>query len=155
MLGGLVEAEADQDPRRPRRRRMGVDRVQPLVDLAEPVGIVAVLGLVEQSRALDIGGEHGLERGRAAARRVLGDIADPAAPRHAQLAGVGIEHPGDDPHQGRLARPVAPDQPDPPARRQRRRSAVEDRPPAEADNDVGQVEHGRAQVGSGGGFRQP
>ena len=37
----LVEAEAEQDPRGPRRRGVGVDRDQPLVDLAEPVGIGA------------------------------------------------------------------------------------------------------------------
>ena len=37
LLRLLVEAEPDQDLRRARRRRISVDRDQPLVDLAEPV----------------------------------------------------------------------------------------------------------------------
>ena len=92
--------------------------------------VVRGLGLVEQGRALDVGGEHGLERGGGAGRRLLRDIADPGGARHLGAALVRLEQAGDDPHQGRLAGAVAPDQPDPAARRQRRgaRSRIR-RPP--------------------------
>ena len=86
----LVEAEADEDARGAGRRGIGVDRVQPLVDLADAVGIVAVLALVEQGGALGIGGEHGLERGGVAGGRFLRDIADAGAARHLDRALVGL-----------------------------------------------------------------
>jgi hypothetical protein len=62
LLHLLVEAEPDQDPRRAGRSGMGADRVQPVVDVAEAVRVVRRLGLVEQPCALDVGGEHRLER---------------------------------------------------------------------------------------------
>ncbi len=146
VLHRLVEAEPDQDSRGAGGRRMGVDRVEPLVDLAEPVGIVAVLAFGHQRGTLDVGGEHGLERGGIAPRRFLRDIAEPGAARHFRGSGVRLEHPGDHPYQRRLARAVAPDQPDPAARRQRGGRAVEDRASAEAHRDVGQVEHDRGAL---------
>jgi hypothetical protein len=94
-----------------------------------------MLGLGHQLGALDIGGEHGLERGRGAARRFLGDVAEPRAARHFDLALVGFELADDDLHQRRLAGAVAADQPDLASRRDRSRGAVEDRTPAKAHRD--------------------
>ena len=103
----LCSVSSNPSPTRMRaaraRRGIGVDRDQPLVDLAEPVGIVARLALVQQRGALDVGGEHGLERRRLTRRRLLRDIAEPAAARHVDAAGVGVERPGDHLHQRRLA----------------------------------------------------
>ena len=59
----LVEAEPDENARGAGRCAVGVDCDQPLVDIAEPVGINAVLRLLEQRGALGVGGEHRLERG--------------------------------------------------------------------------------------------
>jgi hypothetical protein len=65
LLHFLVETQADQDARRARRGGIGVDRVQPLVDFAEPVGVVSGLAFRRgRSGAFGIGGEHGLERRR-------------------------------------------------------------------------------------------
>ena len=62
----LVEAEPEQDPRRLGRGAPRVDRQQALVEVAEAVGVGAMLGLVHQQRALLVGGKHGLERRRRA-----------------------------------------------------------------------------------------
>jgi len=112
-----------------------VDGVQPLVDLADAVRVGMAGFFRQQRRALGIGGKHGLERRRLAGRSLLRDIADARAPRHLHPAVVGIELAGDDLHQRRLAGPVAADQPDPRARRDRRRRTVENDAPAEAHRD--------------------
>ena len=70
-----VESEAGQDLGRPRRGGMGVDVGQPRVDLGDAVGIVGGLRLGQQRRALDIGGQHGVDQAHVAARRFLGDDA--------------------------------------------------------------------------------
>jgi hypothetical protein len=93
MLHILVEAEADEDAGGPRRRRIGFDRVQPLVDLGEPVRVLAAILLRHQCRTFDVGGKHRLERRRAAARRFLRDIAEPCAGRHVRGAVVGSSSP--------------------------------------------------------------
>ena len=49
MLHLLIEAEPDEDPRRSGRRGMGLDRIQPLMDFAQSVRVMAVLGFVEQA----------------------------------------------------------------------------------------------------------
>jgi hypothetical protein len=128
---------------------MGFDRDQPLVDLGQAVGIMAALAFRHQRGALAVSGEHRLERGGIAPRSVLGDIADAAATRHRHVAAVSLEHPGNHPHQRRLAGAVAPDQPDPPARRQVRRSAIDDRASAKANRNSGQVEHAARLAGPG------
>ena len=94
-------------------------------------------------------------------RRFLRDIAD-AARRAACRADPpsGSSSPAIDAHHRRLARAVAPDQPDAAARRQRRGRAVEDRAPAEAHGDAVEVEHARAvsrcsMIARGGGRAHP
>ena len=143
-LHRLVEPESEQDARRPRRGAIGVDRQQALVEVAQPMGVGAMFGLVDQARALGIGGEHRFERTGGAARRFLGDIAEPGAARHFNGAAVGLDLADDRLHQGRFARAVAADQPDPRPRRDRGARAVEDCPPAKAHRDSIDVEHGRA-----------
>ena len=95
----LIEAETEQDTSGPRRSAVGVDRQQAVMDIAEPVRLGAMIRLIHQLRALNIGGEDGVERGRGAARCFLGDIAEPRAARHFDLALVGLELADDDFHQ--------------------------------------------------------
>ena len=149
LLRGIVEAKSGQDPRRARRSGMGLDRDQPLVDLSQAVGIMAGLAFRNQRGAFVVSGEDCLERGGITPRGILGDIADAAATRHRHLATVSLQHPGNHPHQRRLAGAVAPDQPDPPARRQVGRSAIDDRASAKANRYPGQVKHAARLAGPG------
>ncbi len=52
---------------------MGVDIVEPGMDLANAVGILRRLGFFQQGVAFGIGGEHDFGRRLRAARRLLGD----------------------------------------------------------------------------------
>ena len=77
VLRLLVEAEPDQDARGARRRGIGVDRDQPLVDFAEPVGIVAGLGSRASSAARSVSAASTVSNGVALPRRrFLRDIAE-------------------------------------------------------------------------------
>ncbi len=143
----LVESEPEQDSRGPGRRSPCVDRQQPLVKVAQAMGIAAMFGLIHQPRTLGVSGEHGIEWRRGPARRFLRDIAEPRLARHLNGAAVGIELADHHLHQGRLSGAIATDQPDPAARRDRSRRAVEDGTPAKAHDDFIDVEHGRAPSG--------
>ena len=111
------------------------------MDVAQAVGVVAMFGLGEQSGTLDICCQHGGERRRGAARRVLRNVAEAGAPGHFDLTLVGVELADDDLHQRRLAGAIAADQPDAAAGRDRGGRAVEDRTPAKAHRDASDVEH--------------
>ena len=76
VLRLFVEAEAGENARGPRRRAMGVDGVEPLVDLGDAMGVARVLRFLEQGRSLGRRREHGLERRCLPSRRFLRDIAD-------------------------------------------------------------------------------
>jgi len=128
---------------------MGLNRDQPLVDLGQTVRVVAGLAFQHQRRAFGIGGQHSLERRGIPARCFLRDITQPAPARHRHLAGIGLEHPGDHAHQRGLARAIAPDQANAPARRQLRSRIVNDRPPAKANRNAGKVKHGARLAGPG------
>src|SRR3546814_2152333 len=77
-----------------RGRGIGVDRDQPFVEVAKFVRVLLGLRRREQLRAFGVGGEHGVERRRGAARRFLRDIADARLARHfdAALVGRSEEH---------------------------------------------------------------
>jgi hypothetical protein len=75
---------------------MCIDRVEPLVNLANTVGIVGVLGFRQQPRALHGCGENGLERRRRTTRSFLGEIADASAGWRLKSSAVGLIEPGDD-----------------------------------------------------------
>ena len=108
---GGGKAETGQDFRRPGRGAVRVDLDQPVVDLPQPLRRGGVQ-LCRQGRALDIGGEDGVEEGHVRGRMLLvhrghagvaGQVDVPAARRQLPL---------DQLEQGRLARAVAPHQPD-------------------------------------------
>ena len=52
----LVKPQAEQDPCRLCGRTPGIDRQQALMEIAQAVGVGAMLGFVHQKRALLIGG---------------------------------------------------------------------------------------------------
>ena len=55
MLCSRVKTETDQNARRARGRRMGIDRDQPLVDIRQTVHILTGFAFCHQTGALDIG----------------------------------------------------------------------------------------------------
>ena len=148
MLLVLGKAEPGQDARGARRRAMGVDHGEPLVNLADAVGIVGMLGFGQQFGAFGRRGKHGLERRRRAARRFLRDIADARTGRGIDAALVGLIDPGDHLEQGRFPGAVAADQADPGSRRQRRRGMVKDQMAAQAEGDAVNREHGDSNLGA-------
>ncbi len=113
VLRRLVEAKAAEDPRRARRRGVGVDVDEARLDLGDALGVVGALGLGKQRRALLVGVEHEIDqrlarrpapparRGRAA--RAAGYDDRPALRRN--LA-------ADQPEERGLARAVAADEAD-------------------------------------------
>ena len=143
LLGRLVEAEAGQDLGRPGRRALGADRGQALVDLGQAVGRGG-LGGGQQLAALAVGDQDGLQQTLRAARRLLGDRADPRRPRHDDLAQVGLQLAGQQLQQGRLAAAVAADQADPPALVQAQRGVLEQRASGHPVAHAFDADHGLA-----------
>ena len=141
VLGFLVKAQAGQDARGAGRGGMGVDRDQPFVHFGQPVAIGAAFAFRHQRGALGIGRQHGFEGRGVPAGGFLRDIAKPAAAGHGDAAAVRLQHAGNDADERGLARAVAADQADPPARRQLCGGIVNDRPPAKANRNSGQVQH--------------
>jgi hypothetical protein len=81
----------------------------------------------------------------------LGHVAE-ATSRHGvdgpssplDQAGVGVEHPERDTHRRRLARPVAPDEPDDPSLGDLEGHAIERDDVVEPTAEIDQLEHGRS-----------
>ena len=140
----LVETEANEDAGGARGRGIGIDRGQPLIDMAEAIGVFGMLRLRHQCGAFLVGGEHGVERGRGARGGFLCDIAEAGVARHVAAALVRVQLADHHLHQGRLACAIAADEADAAARRQRGAGAVEDGAAAQAHGDTVQVKHGRA-----------
>ncbi len=141
-LGLGVEAEAGQDGGGARRGAMGLDIDQPGMDLGDPVRVAGRLGLGQQARALDIGGEHGLQQALGSVRGFLGQHAEALARGHGDLAAVGLERARDELQQGRFAGAVAPDQPGMVAVGQSEADPVQQDAPGDAIGEVGDLQHG-------------
>ena len=111
-----------------------------LQQIARLVGVVA-----RAQPGFDIG-----QRRRIAGEvRLLRQVADAGARLHEALAAIGLDQPGGDLQQRRLARAVAADEAHALARRHRQLDAVEQRRAAEGERDVAELEEGRRH----GGFR--
>src|SRR3546814_11584107 len=107
--------------------------------VVDVVGLFRVLlGLRRRGQlcAFGVGGEHGVERRRGAARRFLRDIADARLARHFDAALVGFELTDHHLHQGRFARAVAADEARAAFAGQTRGRAVEDGAPAAAHGEA-------------------
>ena len=105
-------------------------------------GSDARLGLAHELSALDVGFEHEVDEGFFAARRLLFDPPDMRVLGQRDAAAFRKKLAGDQPEQRRLARPVAPDEPDMRARRQRDGRLVDDQPLADAVGEVVDMQHG-------------
>ncbi len=137
-----VEAESGEDDPGPRRRRMGIDIEEPRVDFTDTMRVMRLVGLVQERGALEIGGEHHLDRRRVAAGRLLLDGADAQAFLHADLAGIGLQLAEDEMQQCRLAGAVAPDEPDFPAGIDLRAGGLDQGAPADSVGEIGKIQHG-------------
>ncbi len=120
MLRLLRKAETGQNAGHARRRAMGIDGVQPVVDLADAMWVFGVLGLGEKLRALGRRRQHRLERRGIAARRFLRHIADARPGRSIDAALIGLVKSGDHFEQRRFPGAVPADQADMGFGRQRR-----------------------------------
>ena len=136
-----VEAQAGQDLRGARRRRMCLDVGQPGMNLADAHGVGGRLGLGQQGGALRVGGQDGVDQGGGAARGLLSHHADLGAGGHADGSGVRLELAGDELEEGGFPGAVAADQRHAVALRHDRGGAVEQHPSAIAERQVVDVKH--------------
>ncbi len=143
-LGVVVETQAMQDRGGPRRRRGGADFVEPGMDVGQPHSVVAGLGFSQQRGALDVGGQHGVQHGDIATRRVLRHRADAVAAAQADAAAVGFDVALDQAQQGRFPGAIAADQADLPAVGHGRGGAIEQHALAVAEGEIIDVQHGAA-----------
>ncbi len=150
LVGGR-EAEAGQNLRRPCRRGIGVDRIEPVIDVAQRMRVALMLGGGQQPRALRIGGEHGVEQAHLGARRLLRHRADAPGARPADLAVVGMELAEDHLEQRRFARAVAPDKAHAPPGGEARGRPVQDFAARDADDEVVDAQHGARRIAEPGG----
>ena len=141
LLHRLVDAEAGEQPRRARRRRMRADLREPGLDLgaARPPGALCI---GDQGRALPIGGEHGFARRLRAARDLLIDQPDGPAAGAQDRALIGLEPARDEAKQGGLAAAIASDQPKPAVGADLRGHAFEKKTPLNPVSDVLEGQHG-------------
>jgi hypothetical protein len=147
----LIEAEADEDTGSAGRRGVSVDRIQPLIDMAEAIGIMRRLALRHQRGAFLVGRQNGFERRGSAGGRFLRDIAQARVARHFATALVRVELADHHFHQRRFARAVTADEAHAATRRQRGAGAVDNGAAAEAHGDVLQIQHGRPRSSCWGG----
>ena len=142
LLRGLVEAQAGEDRARPRRRGVRPDIGEAGLGFGDGAGIVRGLGGAQKRGALVIGIEHRLARRALTARRLLRDPVDARMAAQAHLAGIRRELAPDQAQERGLAAAVGADQADALAGRQVHARLLEQQPPAEAQGDVVQVQHG-------------
>ena len=141
-LHRLVDAEPGEQPRRPRRRRVGADLRQPGLD----PGAARIPGgfrFLHQGGALPVGGEHRVARRIRTSRHLLIDQPHRQAARADDPALVGLQPARDETEQGRLAAPVASDEPEPAPRADLRVHAPEKEAPFDAAGNVLKGQHGR------------
>ena len=94
-LRGFVKTKARQNGRRPRRRFIGVDFVQPFVNLADAFRVFRGFGFGQQLRAFGVGGKDDVENGAVFVGDVLPHHAEAGAADQRNFAAVGIKIAGD------------------------------------------------------------
>ena len=143
LLRRGVEAEAGKDRAGARRRGMGFYVDEAGVDLGDLVRIGLDRLALEQSGALDIGGEHEIdERGRAA-RRLLLDASELQPRGQRDGSALRGDLAADEPEQGRLAGAIAADEAGARPRRQEHAGLVEQDARAEPIGEIVDREHER------------
>ena len=138
----FIKAEAHEDAGCAGGRCVGIDCHQSLIDVAQPVRIMAGFAFGQQCRAFGVGSDHGFKRGCGAAWRILRDIADAGGARHFHAAFIWLERANHHLHQRRFARTIAADEADARIGWQGRSRTVKDGPATKADGDSIQGKHG-------------
>ena len=134
------ESESAQDFGGARRRSVGVDRIQVLVNLGQVLGLGGFqLGV--QRLALRIGGENRVEQCDRRRRMLLIDRSDPGSLRQQDIALQRGEITDDDLEQGRFADPVAPDKTDLGAGRNHDARPVEKPAAPGVENQIVDLQH--------------
>jgi hypothetical protein len=144
LLRFRIEAEAGENGRRPRFRRMGVDIGKPRLDLRDPVRILRRLGFPHQAVALGIGLQHDVDQRLLGARRLLRHLADARAPGIADRARLRRKLTGDGAEEGGLARAVTSDKTGLGAGRQAERGLLDEQPPGDTQRKIVDGQHSRA-----------
>ena len=141
LLHRLVDAEAGQQARSPRRGRVRADLRKPGFDLGA-ARTLGALRLGNQGRAFLVRCEHGGARRLRAARHLLVDQSHGKTPGAEDRAFIGLEPAHSKAQQGRLAAAIAPHQSEPLACADLRGHALEEEAPVDAVSDVLEGQHG-------------
>jgi hypothetical protein len=123
---------------------MGIDIGEPELDFRDAMRILSRLGLLEEPRPLEIGGEDSIEQGLLAPWRFLGHRADPGIARQADRPRLRLQVAQDQMQEGRFAHAIAAHQADLVAARYGNGGIVEQKPPGNAVGQSVHMQHGRA-----------
>jgi hypothetical protein len=134
QVGG-GEAKPAQDFGRPRRRPIGVDLDQLLIDVAEP------LGLGGQGFPPQVGGQDRIQEADRGCRVLLVDRGDASRLGQADVAAVGDKLAQDQLEQRGFANPVAPDQADLGSRRQGHAGGIKKAPIPGVEYEIVDLQH--------------
>ncbi len=149
----MVKAEAGQDFRGPRLRRVGVDIGEAGVDFGDAHAVGDSLRLLHQGGTLDIGGKYRLQQAFRPARRFLRQDAKPRALAQLDTAAVGMQLPRDQLEQRRFPRAIAPDQAKTMANRHMKRGSVQQGAARNAVCQVLDLQHGPLSNRKRGGLK--
>ncbi len=141
QLRFVIEAEAGENARGTRLRRMGADIGKPRLDFRDAVRVGRGLRLGDQRRAFLVRLEHDLDQRFLGAGRLLGDLADPRILGQRNRAGFRSELAGNDAKQRRLAGAVSSDKPGLRARRQRHGCVFDEETARDAGGKAGNLDH--------------
>ena len=137
---GVGKAEPAQDFGGARRRAVGVDRVEVLVDLGKVFGLGG-FQLRIQGLALRVGGEDRVQQGDRRGRMLLIDRSDLCRLRQQDIALLRGELADDQLEQGRFADAVAPHQADLGAVRNRDARPIEEAAAPGVENQIIDLQH--------------
>ena len=147
MVGRLVEQQdvgrRRQHARERRAARLAAGEVRGVLAAVEPELLQEIARLVAVVAGAEAGLHIGERRCGAGEIGLLRQIAHGGARLQEARAAVGLDQPGGDLEQGRLARAVAADQADALAGRDRQLDAGEQRRAAEGQRDVLELDEGR------------
>ncbi len=144
------ESQAVQQSRGAAARGVAADGVEPVVDLADALRVVALFGVGEpplQVAKLDVAVERVLDRKVGQGRRFLRHGGDAQVLGHGHLADVAVQLAEDRREQRRLAGAVAADQARVPAGIDRERDFLEQLARPAAESDVVEGKHAARSVG--------
>ena len=142
-LRRVIEAQSGEDRGGAGGRGVGTDGTQPLMDFSEPERVSA-FHLGQQTEALGIAVQHGIQEAGGTVRRFLPDGRDTGAAGEPHLTAVERDIAHDGAQQGGFAGAVAAHEADAPARVDREIGPVQQSTSAQADDGTGnnQDRHG-------------